>query len=53
MRYGPRWKRDRQIFHNQFNLTIKAHRMIQVPIAQELLQKLYKFPDAFLDNLEQ
>ncbi|KAK7449185.1 hypothetical protein VKT23_013331 [Stygiomarasmius scandens] len=52
MRYGPRWKEHRRIFHTQFDATISEHRRVQVPAAHELLQLLQKTPNKFLDHFE-
>ena len=55
MRYGPRWKEHRRVFHNEFDATIKEHRVIQVPAAHELVRLLLsdRTPKKFLDHLEQ
>ncbi|ETW79565.1 cytochrome P450 monooxygenase 37 [Heterobasidion irregulare TC 32-1] len=54
MRYGPRWKEHRRVFHNEFDATIKEHRVIQVPAAHELVRLLLsdRTPKKFLDHLE-
>jgi len=52
MRYGPRWKEHRRIFHTRFDATISEHRRVQVPAAHELLQLLQKTPNKFLDHFE-
>ncbi|KAI0066963.1 cytochrome P450 [Artomyces pyxidatus] len=51
MRYGPRWKEHRRVFHSHFNHNMHEHRHIQIDISRELLSLLLKTPEKWLDHL--
>jgi cytochrome P450 len=53
MRYGPRWKEHRRVFHSHFNHHISEHRHLQSSIAYELLQLLWGSPEKYVEHLRQ
>ena len=53
MRYGPRWKEHRRVFHSHFNQGTAEHQAIQVKLVQELLQLLARSPDNYLSHMRQ
>ncbi|KZV60973.1 cytochrome P450 [Peniophora sp. CONT] len=53
MRYGPRWKEHRRVFHSHFNQGVTEHQTIQLSIVQELLQLLARSPENYLAHMRQ
>ncbi|VDC00278.1 unnamed protein product [Peniophora sp. CBMAI 1063] len=51
MRYGPRWKEHRRVFHTHFNQDATEHQGIQLTIVQELLRSLARSPESYLGHL--
>jgi cytochrome P450 len=53
MRYGPRWKEHRRVFHSHFNHSVVEHQEIQLEISRELLTLLLKSPEQYLEHMRQ
>jgi cytochrome P450 len=53
MRYGPRWKEHRRVFHSHFNHSVTEHQDIQIEISKELLSLLLKSPEKYLEHMRQ
>ena len=53
MRYGPRWKEHRRVFHSHFNQGTTEHQTIQLNLVQELLQLLARSPENYLSHMRQ
>ena len=53
MRYSPRWKEHRRVFHSHFNLEVTEHHIIQLSAVQELLQLLLRSPKDYLAHMRQ
>ena len=53
MRYGPRWKEHRRVFHSHFNHSVTEHQEIQLEISKELLTLLLKSPEKYLEHMRQ
>ncbi|KAI0260713.1 cytochrome P450 [Gloeopeniophorella convolvens] len=51
MRYGPRWKEHRRVFHGHFNHSVAEHQEIQLDISRELLSLLLKSPGKYLEHM--
>ncbi|KAH9975380.1 cytochrome P450 [Lactifluus volemus] len=51
MRYGPRWKEHRRVFHSHFNHSVVEHQEIQLEISRELLTLLLKSPEQYLEHM--
>ncbi|KAF8506214.1 cytochrome P450 [Gautieria morchelliformis] len=52
MRYGDKWRRHRKMFHQSFHLTaVTAYTSIQEKRTKELLYRLRKSPDNFLEHI--
>ncbi|KAI0300588.1 cytochrome P450 [Multifurca ochricompacta] len=51
MRYGPRWKEHRRVFHSHFNHSVNEHQEIQLEISKDLLTLLLKSPDSYLQHM--
>jgi len=51
MRYGPRWKEHRRVFHSHFNHSVVEHQEIQLEISRELLTLLLKSPEKFAEHM--
>jgi len=53
MRYGPRWKEHRRVFHSHFNHSVVEHQEIQLEISRELLTLLLKSPEKYAEHMRQ
>lgn len=53
MRYGPRWKEHRRVFHSHFNHSVAEHQQVQLEISKELLTLLLKSPEKCLEHMRQ
>jgi hypothetical protein len=53
MRYGPRWKEHRRVFHSHFNHSVTEHQEIQLEISRELLILLLKEPENYVEQIRQ
>jgi cytochrome P450 len=53
MRYGPRWKEHRRVFHSHFNHSVAEHQEIQLEISKELLTLLLKSPEEYVAHIKQ
>lgn len=53
MRYGPRWKEHRRVFHSHFNHSVKEHQEVQLEISRELLTLLLKSPEKYVEHMRQ
>ncbi len=53
MRYGPRWKEHRRVFHSHFNHDVDEHQQIQLEISREFLTLLLKKPENYVDHIRQ
>jgi hypothetical protein len=53
MRYGPRWKEHRRVFHTHFNHSVAEHQQVQLDISKELLTLLLKSPENCLEHMRQ
>ena len=53
MRYGPRWKEHRRVFHTHFNHSVREHQEIQLEISKELLGLLLKSPEKYVGHMRQ
>ncbi|THH10178.1 hypothetical protein EW146_g8450 [Bondarzewia mesenterica] len=51
MRYGPRWKEHRRVFHSHFNHSVSEHQHIQIRISHELLTLLLHSPAKYLEHI--
>ncbi|ETW78166.1 cytochrome P450 monooxygenase 95 [Heterobasidion irregulare TC 32-1] len=51
MRYGPRWKEHRRVFHSHFNHRVSEHQHIQLKISHELLALLLDSPVNYLNHI--
>jgi len=51
MRYGPRWKEHRRVFHSHFNHSVAEHQEIQLEISKELLTLLLKSPEKYAEHM--
>lgn len=51
MRYGPRWKEHRRVFHSHFNHSVAEHQEIQLDISGELLTLLLKAPENYVGHI--
>ncbi|KAI0031851.1 cytochrome P450 [Vararia minispora EC-137] len=52
MRYGPRWKEHRRVFHTHLNHNAKEHQQLQGSIVLELLRLLWHYPGNYPDHLQ-
>ena len=53
MRYGPRWKEHRRVYHSHFNHSVTEHQEIQLDISRELLNLLSKTPENYVGHIRQ
>ena len=53
MRYGPRWKEHRRVYHSHFNHSVTEHQEIQLDISRELLNLLLKTPENYVGHIRQ
>jgi len=53
MRYGPRWKEHRRVFHTHFNHSVAEHQVIQLEISKELLTLLLASPKKYREHMRQ
>ncbi|KAI0002554.1 cytochrome P450 [Russula compacta] len=53
MRYGPRWKEHRRVFHSHFNHSVTEHQEVQLEISRELLTLLLKSPEKYVEHMRQ
>jgi hypothetical protein len=53
MRYGPRWKEHRRVFHSHFNHGVIEHQEIQLDISKQLLTLLLTSPKNYVEHMRQ
>ncbi|KAF8483509.1 cytochrome P450 [Russula ochroleuca] len=53
MRYGPRWKEHRRVFHSHFNHSVAEHQEIQLEISKQLLTLLLTSPKNYVEHMRQ
>lgn len=53
MRYGPRWKEHRRVFHTHFNHSVTEHQVVQLEISRELLTLLLTSPKKYREHMRQ
>jgi hypothetical protein len=51
MRYGPRWKEHRRVFHSHFNHSVTEHQEIQLDISKQLLTLLLTSPKNYVEHM--
>ena len=53
MRYGPKWRRHRKIFHHYFNQEATSkYRPMQLLEARKMLLRLLETPDDFKNHVQ-
>ena len=53
MRYGPRWKEHRRVFHSHFNNSDAQPQEIQLEISREFIALLLKAPENYVEHIRQ
>jgi hypothetical protein len=53
MRYGPRWKEHRRVFHSHFNHSVAEHQVVQLEVSRELLTLLLTSPKNYREHMRQ
>lgn len=51
MRYGPRWKEHRRVFHSHFNHSVVEHQVVQLEVSRELLTLLLTSPKKYREHM--